>query len=94
MRIVTFYAHLNGHEFMLVHKKQLWIEIENVIAGVDAGACRTKESRERRTKGRKFYSPIAMNKALSESFKGQRWGESRTSYWVTSDAQQIRKIMQ
>ncbi len=34
-----------------------------------------------------------MNKALSMAFDVHRWTERRTSYWVTSDAQLIRKTM-
>ncbi len=30
---------------------------------------------------------------MAESFDRQGWGERRTSYWVTSDAQLIRKTM-
>jgi len=93
MRIVTHYSNLNGLEFLLVHKRKLWREIKGVIQGLDAGACRTKISKERRTKDRVFYSPIDMNKAMSAAFQVQNWRESRTSYWVTSDAQLIRKTM-
>ena len=31
MRIVTFYSHLNGLEFLKVHQRALWTEIRNVI---------------------------------------------------------------
>jgi hypothetical protein len=34
-----------------------------------------------------------MNKAMSAAFDTREWSESRTSYWVTSDAQLIRKTM-
>lgn len=93
MRIVTFYSHLNGLEFLQVHKPGLWAEIQNVIDGVDAAACRTKVSKEIRTKDKLLHSPIAMNAAMSGAFKGHGWGEQRTSYWVTSDAKLIRKTM-
>lgn len=93
MRIVSSYSHLNGLEFLLVHKKKLWQEISGVIKGLDASCCRTKISKEKRTKDTVFYSPIAINSAMAESFDRQGWGERRTSYWVTSDAQLIRKTM-
>jgi hypothetical protein len=93
VRLVTHYSHLNGLEFLLVHKPQLWSEIKAVIEGLDAAICRTKISKEKRTQGQVFYSPIAMNKALSTAFEVQGWTERRTSYWVTSDAQLIRKTM-
>jgi hypothetical protein len=93
VRIVAHYSHLNGVEFLLVHKRQLWREIRRVLKGLDAAACRTKISKEKRTKGEVFYSPIAMNKAMSDAFKVHNWSERRTSYWVTSDAQLIRRTM-
>jgi hypothetical protein len=39
MKIATFHSHLNGYEFLLVHKESLWAEIEGVIEKVDASAC-------------------------------------------------------
>ena len=93
MRIVTSYSHLNGLEFLQVHHKGLWAEIQAVIKSVDAQACRTKISKEVRTRDKLFFSPIAMNKCMREGFRKRGWKESRTSYWVTSDARLIRKTM-
>ncbi len=36
MRIEKLYSHLNGHEWLLVHQKKTWNEIEEVLAKVDA----------------------------------------------------------
>lgn len=93
MRIVELYSHLNGLEFLQVHKPGLWSEIQNVIESVDANACRTKVSKEVRTLGNVLYSPIDMNRAMDHAFSQLGWKESRTSYWVTSDARLIRKTM-
>jgi hypothetical protein len=94
LRIITHYSHLNGWEFLQVHQPGLWAEIQQVIQGVDANACRTKVSKEVRTMGQMFYSPIAMNAAMRTAFKDLGWSERRTNYWVTSDAGLIRKTMQ
>ncbi len=93
MRIVAQYSHLNGFEYLLVHKPHLWEEIKDVIEQVDAEICRTKISREKRTLGHALYSPIEMNKKMNEGLTHIGWHESRTSYWVTQDAQLIRKTM-
>lgn len=93
MRIVEFYSHLNGYEYLLVHKPHLWKEIEKVLAGVDAKKFKSKESKEKTMKGKMLYSPIGMNAALKEGFEGKGWKQSKTSYWVTKDAQMIRKTM-
>jgi hypothetical protein len=93
LRIETHYSHLNGLEFLQVHNLQLWREIEQVIASVDANACRTKVSKERRIKGKLLYSPKAINKAMTVGFKAHHWEETRTSYWVTSDPKLIRNTL-
>lgn len=93
MKIVTYYSHLNGLEYLLVHKPALWSEIEDVIQTLDAATCLTKVSKEKRTRDKLLYSPIDLNAATRESFKRHGWSERRTSYWVTSDAQLIRKTM-
>ena len=93
MRIVEMHSHLNGLEWMTVHRPELVQEIQDIIEHVDAHQLRTKVSQEKRMKGRKLYSPIDMNKAIGQQFTEYGWKESRTSYWVTRDAALIRKTM-
>jgi len=93
VRIVEQYSHLNGHEHMLVHKPQAWRDIEQVIAEIDAEEIRTKESKEKRMVGRMLFSPDALNTRFKEEFSRRDWHESRTSYWVTTDVQLIRKTV-
>ncbi|MCY3857495.1 MAG: restriction endonuclease, partial [Gammaproteobacteria bacterium] len=77
MQIRARYSHLNGEEYLLVHRRQLWQEVQDVIAGVDAAACRTKRSREKTRSERLLYSPIDMNRAFSDGLKGRGWSERR-----------------
>lgn len=93
MRIVETYSHLNGLEYLLVHKPQIWKEIQDVIRKVDAEKCKTKISKEKTKVGRVLYSPIAMNKAIKEGFDRKKWEERRVNYWVTKDAKLIRQTM-
>jgi len=93
MKIVEKYSHLNGFEFLLVHKPALWKEIENVIKTVDAEKCKTKVSKEKTMKGTLLYSPIEMNNAFKRELTKYRWEESRVSYWVTRDEKLIRKTL-
>ena len=93
MKIVEKYSHLNGFEFLLVHKPALWKEIENVIKTVDAEKCKTKISKEKTMKGTLLYSPIEMNNAFKRELTKYRWEESRVSYWVTRDEKLIRKTL-
>ena len=55
MRVAARYSHLNGLEFLIVHHKDLLDEIEEVVASVDAEACRTKKSRKKRSRAG-FYT--------------------------------------
>ena len=93
MKIIEKYSHLNGLEFLLVHKSELWKEIEKVIDSVDAEACKTKISKEKTMRDRLLYSPIDMNKAFSKMLRTKNWQESRVSYWVTKSEKLIRKTL-
>lgn len=93
MEIVEKYSHLNGFEFLLVHKPELWKEIQKVIRQVDGKSCKTKVSKEKTMKGRLLYSPREMNKAFKRSLESQQWQESRVNYWVTTDAKLIRQTL-
>ena len=92
MRIAARYSHLNGEEYMLVHRKSLWDEIQEVIEEVDATACRTKVSREKTMPGRLLYSPGDMNRAFKKGLKARGWGERRNTFWVTADEKLLRGI--
>ncbi|MDR2865758.1 MAG: hypothetical protein LBV68_09140 [Spirochaetaceae bacterium] len=93
MKIVEKYSHLNGLEFLLVHKPELWAEIEKVIKTVDGEKCKTKISKEQRMKGKLLYSPDDMNKAFKAELSKYHWEESRVNYWVTKNEKLIRKTL-
>jgi len=93
MKIIEKYSHLNGLEFLLVHKPELWKEIEEVIKIVDAEKCKTKISREKTMKGTILYSPVDMNNSFKDELSKYNWEESRVGYWVTKDEKLIRKTM-
>jgi len=93
MKIVEKYSHLNGLEYLMVHKKKLWKEVQNVIAAVDANACKTKIRKEIRMQGQLKFSPIEINKRFTVELQNNQWRESRVSYWVTHDEKLIRSTM-
>lgn len=92
MRIKAKYSHLNGEEYLLVHRKQLWDEVKEVIAEVDAMACRTKVSREKTMPGKILFSPADMNNAFKEGLKARGWSERRTTFWLTADEKLMRGV--
>ncbi|GIX29187.1 MAG: hypothetical protein KatS3mg123_3068 [Burkholderiales bacterium] len=93
MKIAETYSHLNGLEFLLVHKPTLWKEIQGVISAVDANECRTKVSKEKTMKGALLFSPIDMNAAFKRLLREKAWQENRVSYWVTRSEKLIRKTL-
>lgn len=92
MNIGGTYSHLNGQEFLLVHQRPLWEEVLDVISAVDADACRTKVSREKRMAGKMLYAPTDMNAAFKRGLEQQGWQERRNTFWVTDDEKLLRGI--
>lgn len=92
MEIEARYSHLNGEEYLLVHRKKLWEEIQDVIAGVDASICRTKVSKEKTMLGKLLYSPSDMNRAFKNGLEARGWNERRNTFWVTNDEKLLRGI--
>jgi hypothetical protein len=93
MKIVETYSHLNGLEYLMVHKKGLLREVKAVIRGLNAKACKTKVSKEKGMIGRYLYSPIDLNRKFKELLEGKDWRESRVSYWVTKSEKLIRHTL-
>jgi hypothetical protein len=93
LKIAEFYSHLNGYEFIKVHKPRLWDEIVDVIGSVDAERFRTKKSKEKTMMGEMLYSPKDLNNAMRDAFAKHQWESRQASYWVTRDAKLIRKTL-
>ena len=92
MRISAKYSHLNGEEYLLVHRAELWREVREVVKAVDAESCRTKVSREKTMRGRLLYSPTEMNTAFKRGLEALGWEERRNTFWVTEDERLLRGI--
>ena len=92
MHISARYSHMNGEEYLLVHRREIWQEVQDIIAGVDAEVCKTKVSAESKKKGQLLYSPKDMNLAFKSGFKSQGWTERRNTFWVTDDEATLRRI--
>ena len=50
MKIAEIYSHLNGLEYLIVHKKKLLEELKKVVSSVKAEKCKTKVSKEKTKK--------------------------------------------
>lgn len=93
MKIVKMYSHLNGYEYMLVHKRCLLEEIEDAIRCVDARQTFCKESREKTMKGRILYSPKLLNQLFKVQFTEKGWQEFRVNYYVNEDLETTRNTV-
>ena len=92
MKIAATYSHLNGVEYLTVHKPSLLGEVRSVIGQVDAEACRTKVSKEKTMKGKLLYSPQDMNKAFKAGLEALGWKQRQNTFWVTDDEKVLRAI--
>jgi len=93
MKIAYKYSHLNGEEYILVHKKKLYKEIISTIKSIDATQYMNKISKEKTMPGRKLFSPIDLNKAFNEKFNKLGWNESRYQYYITTDQKILSELI-
>lgn len=93
MNIANLYNHLNGLEYLLVHKKEQWQEIQDAIKAIDANQF-TKTSKEQKTnkQGKTLYDQKAINKEFERILFAEGWHELRTPYYVTDDIETAKFI--
>ena len=91
MKIANFYSHLNGYEYMLVHRKSLWDEIVAAISTIDANLY-TKISKAKPSAGRVLYDQKAINKQFEALLFPAGWKSVTTPYFVTGDIETAREI--
>lgn len=94
MKIRYVYSHLNGLEFLLTHKRELWDEIESAISSVDADKY-IKKSKAKDKSGKKLYDQKAINSAFKEILTDPElgWKDYRQNYYFTPDEEVAREIM-
>ncbi|MFH1929212.1 MAG: BglII/BstYI family type II restriction endonuclease [Chloroflexota bacterium] len=93
MRIGSKYSHLNGEEWLLVHEKDSYQEILDVISSIDAEECRTKVSNEKGMRGKHLYSPVDLNKEFAKRLSDLGWESTRYSYYVSRSHEQAEAMM-
>lgn len=93
MRIIETYSHLNGEEYLLVQRPTIYNEIKDVISDVDAFKCMTKRSKEKTMRGKRLYSPRALNKEFDKHFEKRGWAETRYRYYVTTNRKYVDDIV-
>ncbi|MGB9595255.1 MAG: hypothetical protein ACPL7B_03140 [Candidatus Poribacteria bacterium] len=68
MRIAGEYSFSNGKSVIENTYSELFEEIKQVIANVNAQDHLKKKSREKTMLGKMLYSPISLNKAFKDNF--------------------------
>ena len=77
MKIAEIYSHLNGREYLQVHKNSLIEEILAIIKKLDADKCLTKISKEKTMKDKLLYSPKDLNKNFEKLFNEKGWSQKK-----------------
>ena len=93
MKIAQVYSHLNGLEFMLVRKPELWQEIQQAVMNVDASLAFEKVSREKTMMGKILLSPSKLNRLFKAELSSMGWQEIRHDYFVNEDLNTAREIV-
>lgn len=87
------YNHLNGYEYLLVHKKDLWDQLTTAIQEIDANLY-VKVSKDATKTGKKLYDQKAINKQFEKILTDRfEWHELKKHYFVTGDIETEREIV-
>ncbi|MDR2138163.1 MAG: restriction endonuclease [Tannerella sp.] len=93
MKIAQKYSHLNGEEYLIVRRKELYKEITETIESMDADNFLTKESKEKTMSGKMLYSPREPNEVFKEKFHQLGWSESRYHYYITTEQKLLPELL-
>jgi hypothetical protein len=77
MNIVEIYSHFNGLEFLKIHRKKVWEEINTIVRSVDADVSKVKDSKEENTGG---YSSIFFSKNFKKLLVDLGWEEGNKKH--------------
>lgn len=91
MKIGQIYSHLNGLEFLQVHKKEIYKEILKTIKNINAKDALEKISKEKNRIGQVLYSARKLNDLFKEELTTYGWEEKRVDYFVTKDLSTTRE---
>jgi hypothetical protein len=80
MQIAERYSHLNGLEFLKIHKPDLLDKIEKVIQSVDAESYRTKVTKV----GKNLFNPSAINASFKFLLSAESWEKRKVGYWMSN----------
>lgn len=92
MKIANIYNHLNGLEYLQVHKRKQLQEIFNAIVDINANQF-TKLSKDKAKKGKKLYDQKRINDEFKRLLNPKDWNELKRYYYVTGDLSVEKQIV-
>ena len=94
MKIGAYYSHLNGYEWLIKNKPQLWKEVEDTIKGINAYSLPPKIGRGAYNKGKVLLGGTPLNKAFDTGFSSRGWKKSgRIPFVSTSNIDELKKVI-
>jgi hypothetical protein len=77
--IAAEYSFNGGKGEIQARWPDMLVEVEGVLAAVDAAEQKTKMSREKTMPGQVLYSPVDLNKAIGNGFMARGWHKQKVS---------------
>ncbi len=77
MIVAARYSFNDGQGIVQEKYPHLLAQIESIIRGVNAQACKVKESKEKTMLGQMLFSPVALNEQFTSGFEGLDWRKQR-----------------
>lgn len=93
MQISETFSHANGLEYLLVHRPQLWTELQNVITEINAGACRIEVANHPSVSGAGRYSSKQLRKQFRKLLEKLGWKESWIDFYITRSEKRARALL-
>ncbi len=82
MKIQEIYSHLNGLEFLLVRKPDLWQELRSIILEVDIQKYQSLISLENANNLKLLFNPVVINSIFRLLLREQSWEENQMGYKI------------
>ena len=92
MKIRYEYSHLNGLEYLMVHKRTQLKEIKDAIKAINANEC-IKESKDATKIGKKLYAQKLLNDKFEDILFPLGWKSVITPYYVADSIDTIKETI-
>ncbi|ODS32959.1 MAG: Restriction endonuclease BglII [Candidatus Scalindua rubra] len=80
MKIIEKYSHIYSEEYLIVHHKETYKEILDIVESVDV------------KKSQKRYNPKELDKEFNKVFRQREWKSLRYPYYVTTNYFDVQRL--